>query len=90
MKVKEYDGLGYRIKIIVRNELPFPSVIFFRDSPTCPCLSYFNGKISFDFSEIPEMSDLKWIERIFNDLKNAIELKKWFEANLEEIFRFDD
>ena len=60
MKLKEYDDLGYRFRVTIREDLPFP-----------------------------ELSSLKWIERILSELENAIELKKWFESNLEEIFKFD-
>lgn len=88
-KVKEYDALGYNVIVSQWDGLPFCQVIIEKPKSTYPELLYHNGLIYLKFSSFPELANIAFIEEILNNVSTALEVKKWFEENLDEIFDFE-
>ena len=88
-KVKEYDALGYNVIVSQWDGLPFCQVIIEKPQSTYPELLYHNGLIYVKLSSFPELANIAFIEEILSNVSTALEVKKWFEENLDEIFNFD-
>ena len=50
---------------------------------------YHDGLIYVKLSSFPELANIAFIEEILSNVSTALEVKKWFEENLDEIFNFD-